>query len=75
MYTVEPPNKGHIKSLSTKDTFRGNKNDFPMVLIHSSPLKSGQPLYRRQNGPPDVSVIECFSTALLYSSIGGVMPY
>ncbi len=54
--TVEPPIKdplrrGHNKNnLSTKDTFQSQMLIFP--LIHSEPLKRGQPLNKRQNGWP-----------------------
>ena len=55
VHTVEPllkdtPNKGqHINDLPTKDTLYKVPNvDFPTVLIHFSPLKSGQRLYNGQ---------------------------
>ena len=45
----DTPNKEHCRNyLPTKDTFQDTKVDFPIVLIHFSPLKSGQPLYSGQ---------------------------
>ena len=34
-----------LNYLPTKNTFSGTKVDSPIVLIHFSPLKRGQPLY------------------------------
>ena len=42
----DTPNKGHHrKYLSTKETSEAPKMGYPMVVIHFSSLKSGQPLY------------------------------
>ena len=56
---MEPPikdsqSKGHNRNnLSIKGTLQGPKCSFPIFLIHSEPLKSGQPLYKGQHGWPE----------------------
>ena len=61
--TLEPllkdsPNKGHhINYLPTKTLSKAPIVDFPIVLIHFPPLKSGQPLYSGQI---------CWSQCVLY---------
>ena len=57
-YTVDPlikdpPSNGHDRNnLSTKDIFRVPNVHFPILFIHSEPLKSRQNLYKGQNGWP-----------------------
>ncbi len=82
MTTVEPPIKdpprgGHNRnSLFTKDTLKSPKR-FLILLRRFEPLKSGQPLYKGQNGWPQhflhsqvplYTVFHCSSRTL---SLGG----
>ena len=56
MIAVEPPIKDpprgehNRNNLSTKDIRQCPKCLFSILLMHFEPLKSRQPLYKRQNG-------------------------
>ncbi len=47
----DPPRRGHIETTSLQRThFKVPNVHFLIFLIHFEPLKSGQPLYKGQNG-------------------------
>ena len=62
----DPTSRGH-NSLSTKDTLQGPRCSFSQMLIHFEPLKSVQPIFKRQNGWPHG--ISFGSTVPLYTML------